>query len=428
MRFRTLLLGCLLIGAAPGPGTGGPNNEVGEDPAQIKQLTRRIQADPRDAEAFFERGRAWAKLGDLNSALTDFGEYIRLKPDDAAGPRLRALVWQRKGDRQRALDDFDRAIRIAPNEAISYRLRGEMRQSGGNLDGALADLNDALRLNPDDAYALSSRAFLYLQRNELDKAIDDYDCVIGRVENKGLAYAGRALCYVRKGDFDRAMSNYDVAVKFAIGGDRPMVYEGRGKCQQHRDEHRKAIADFTLAFEAMGPDDARHRPRIYAGRAFSHWMLGEFAESLDDLNEAVRGVPNNTDYVGNRAMVHKELGHWAEAVADYSETIRLDPNSHRAFQGRAWIWATCPDDNVRDGKRAVESATRGCELSDWKDPADLDILAAAYAERGDFEAAVKWQTEALRVYGDGDDKALSQGAAERLGLYRRHQPYRETRH
>ena len=57
--------------------------------------------------------------------------------------------------------------------------------------------------------------------------------------------------------------------------------------------------------------------------------------------------------------------------------------------------AACPEAKYRDGRKAVESATRACELTEWKRSEFLDTLAAAYAESGDFDAAVTWQMRAI---------------------------------
>ena len=49
----------------------------------------------------------------------------------------------------------------------------------------------------------------------------------------------------------------------------------------------------------------------------------------------------------------------------------------------------------RDGKRAVAVATKLGELTEWKNPDALDTMAAAYAEAGQFDDAVKWEKKAM---------------------------------
>jgi len=93
-----------------------------------------------------------------------------------------------------------------------------------------------------------------------------------------------------------------------------------------------------------------------------------------------------------------------------------------AFDGRAWLWATCPDAQLRDGKRAVQSAARACELTGWKDAGALDTLAAAYAEAGDFSKAIESQERAIKLF---TDVTLRKVGEARLKLYRDGKPYRE---
>ncbi len=65
------------------------------------------------------------------------------------------------------------------------------------------------------------------------------------------------------------------------------------------------------------------------------------------------------------------------------------------------MWATCPDEAYRDGAKAVESATKACELGGWKDADHLDTLAAALADAGEFAEAVRRQEEALGLLTKG---------------------------
>jgi hypothetical protein len=71
----------------------------------------------------------------------------------------------------------------------------------------------------------------------------------------------------------------------------------------------------------------------------------------------------------------------------------------------------------------VEHATKAMELTDWKRGEWLEILAAAYAERGDFQQAVEWQTKAIEAAEDEPRKAELRS---RLKRYQAGKAYREA--
>jgi tetratricopeptide (TPR) repeat protein len=132
--------------------------------------------------------------------------------------------------------------------------------------------------------------------------------------------------------------------------------------------------------------------------------------------------PNDARAYVDRGRTRTELKVYDRAIADFDEAIRIDPKEPHAYLGRAWLWATCPDARYRDGKKAVASATKACELLESRNPIPFNTLAAAHTEIGDFDEAVKWQSKAIALLDDEMEKVEFRS---RLKLYEEKKAYRE---
>ncbi len=90
----------------------------------------------------------------------------------------------------------------------------------------------------------------------------------------------------------------------------------------------------------------------------------------------------------------------------------------------AWLLATCPVSELRDGPGAVALAEKAVTMRKRKDPMILDTLAAAYAETGQFAKAISAQEEAIGALHYGEDDFKKDYLA-RLKLYESNTPYRD---
>jgi hypothetical protein len=158
-------------------------------------------------------------------------------------------------------------------------------------------------------------------------------------------------------------------------------------------------------------------------RGWTRYEKGEYDDALADYDAAIRLDPRDAVAYNNRGGIRQKKGEYEKALADYNETIRVDPREIMGYNSLAWLLATCPAEGERDGKRAVAMARQACDLAGWKDPYLMDTLAAAYAEAGDFDEAVRWQTKAAAML--SADREPGKAVRDRLDLYRQKRPYRE---
>ena len=119
-------------------------------------------------------------------------------------------------------------------------------------------------------------------------------------------------------------------------------------------------------------------------------------------------------------------GDYQAAAAWWQETLKARPDNTDAMNNLAWLLATCPRDDLRNGAEALDLAQRACKSwpNDQRQSA-LDTLAAAQAEVGDFDSAVTTCRDAIALARQANDKALATNIQSRLAAYQARKPWRE---
>jgi tetratricopeptide (TPR) repeat protein len=155
----------------------------GADPAVgIPACTRLIEAAaPADAvvAAYVRRAKHRIFDGDLETALEDIDEALRLDPTHADAHHNLGIVYSFQGRYEEALDALDEAIRSSPEtSAESRHTRGRIRLATGDLDAALAEFDAALEVDGRHVDTLISRGGTYQLAGDVDRALADYDAAL----------------------------------------------------------------------------------------------------------------------------------------------------------------------------------------------------------------------------------------------------------
>lgn len=155
-------------------------------------------------------------------------------------------------------------------------------------------------------------------------------------------------------------------------------------------------------------------------RASLRGMREDWSGSYSDAVEALKlEGPYGVNYY-LKGVAEFYLKRWRDAKADLEQATKLEPNHADALHHLVILMATAPDPALRDGRAAVTTALRACELTQWENWPVITGLAAAYAEAGDFEKAVQFAERSLEL-APPEARVARQ---ERLDQFRRGIPYR----
>jgi lipoprotein NlpI len=119
----------------------------------LPDFSEAIRLNPLNSLAYISRGKAYQEQGELDRAVADYNEAIRLRPNSATAHYNRGNAFSMQGDFARAILDYSQVIRIHPKQASGFANRGRAYFYQGSLAQARTDFEQALKLEPNEAYS-----------------------------------------------------------------------------------------------------------------------------------------------------------------------------------------------------------------------------------------------------------------------------------
>ncbi|MGL4941712.1 MAG: tetratricopeptide repeat protein [Thermoguttaceae bacterium] len=273
-----------------------------------------------------------------------------------------------------------------PNNAGVLLIKASIlgaKKTEADTAAALAIYNKLREQNPTDPRFLLVRGQFHLEHKSFDLALKDAEAALRLKSDLGEAILLKYRVFLTQKDYTAAEEALDALSK---------------------------LADSSIVLELE--------------RATLYNLSKRSRKGLEIVDGLLEVTPDLLPALQVKGQIMISLGRHREAVDVLNKVIELDATQAVALNNLAWLLATSPEDGVRDGKRALELATKAAEMTNYKEAFILSTLGAAYAETGDFASAIKWCDECLKLAeADGDDR-LDDMRRERES-YEKKEPFRE---
>jgi tetratricopeptide (TPR) repeat protein len=186
----------------------------------IADLDQSIKLDPKPAMSYLALGDAFSAKGDMTRAIANLDRAIAIDAKFATAYNDRGIMYDHKGDYDRAIADLTKATELDPLEPRFFNSLCWTRGAAGrDLPQALQDCNRALALAPasQNGYVMNSRGLIQFRLGAFDKAIEDFSAAIAQDPKDADSLYARGISRLRAGD--RSGGAADVAAAKLINPD-----------------------------------------------------------------------------------------------------------------------------------------------------------------------------------------------------------------
>jgi tetratricopeptide (TPR) repeat protein len=283
-------------------------------------------------------------------------------------------------------------------------------------DAALAEAKKAVAADPSNAAARIALATTLDDAEQSSEALEQAQRATELAPLDGATHLELGTLSLKQKKLESAIEEARLAVAYAP-----------------ENTHAHLLLLVSLFYHDEDPVDlAREALAVSPYDAEIHHLLGialaRKGESIDAFHQLTYYVLIRPD----RAEAHSELHRALLALVNSSDAAKLlhqaasaIPDSAVALDELAWVFATHPNDELRDGDEAMRLAEHACILTKRTNPLLLATLASAYAETGNFSEAINTIQESISKARSSNDKDTIALDEKLLGFFQSNKPIRQ---
>ncbi len=384
-----------------------------DDPL-LSQLGSLLQS----SQMYFDAGVDAMKKGDYDEALRQFSIARDLKPDDYLIPYNIALGLLRTGQEDEAIKWLQTAVENNPDFRNGHFNLATMLAGKGRLEEAAYHFGEAHRIDPEDAEAALEWATALGLTGEQDQAIAALRDLLEMHPNHSDALLNLGILLAQTQQIDEAVEVFRRLIQIEENPAAQLEAHLRvATLEAERGNEDVALTHYQSGV-ALDPQSLDAR----LGLAAALGRTGQFAEAAREYEQVLALDPARIDARFGQVTALILSGQYSAAATSLEASMARGSAPLALKHVLAQLLATCPEDEVRNGDRALTLAQEVFQQEQTLDHAET--LAMALAEVGDFAAAIELQKRIVAESGRQGQSELARRAERWLESYQRGEPVR----
>ncbi len=396
----------------------------GRADAAIAGFERALELRPDDVAAWVWLGHTLFQSAAYERSRAAFENAIELHGESAAahlGLGRVALAERRYGD---AVEALTRTLELLPGATIAHYPLAQAYRGLGNVERAQQHLDlrgeteaypydplmDEIRSRFGSPSAMTERGGNAFAQGDFAKAVAEFRKVVEIAPRVAMSHANLGAALFHDGDRAAAMAAFERALELDPAD--PVVLFSLGVMSHHAGRNEAAERYYGQALERQ-PD------YVPAHLELAHTLTGrgDHARAVEHYRAVVETEPRNAVARFGLAMALVKLERWTAVRDALLAAIDALPDQPAFVHALARVHAAAPDAALRDGSRALELLDR--LVQGGQQSTDVgETIAMAMAGLGEFEQAIRYQTQVIDVARrDGQTEILA-AMNERLRAYR----------
>ncbi len=312
---------------------------------------------------------------------------------------------------------FQHALNVTVVNGVAEANLGFALAEQGHYDKAIAHYKTALHSEPH-AIIWNNLGRSLVATGKLEEAIKAFQNALKLNPSFANAHRNLALALARSGRLQEALIHLGDAAR--LEPENATVHNIYAVMLGRAGRTTEAIQQFQIALR-LAPDVATTHVNLANLLAKQH----AWDEAMAHYSEALRLNPAFVEAHCYVASLLLEQGRTEDAAAHDIAALQIKADYVPAMESLAWIYATASGEvGTQHAAEAVRLAEQACRISGCKQSGLLDTLAAAYANAGRFEEAVKADEEALSIAKVAGENNFADSIRARIDLYKKGSPFR----